>query len=87
MSNLKTVAKALPVAREPELAPEEPVSKDAKRQTFYLPLAVHDQFRDLSHAKRCSQQELFRRAADLLFAQEGLPSWGQLAPAKSKGEK
>ena len=56
--------------------------KDTKRQTLYLPIAVHDQIRDIAHAKRCSQQELFRRALDHLFAEEGLPSWGELTKRK-----
>ena len=77
---LKAAAGSLPkaqVAQAEDLEPRTP--EDGKRrQTFYMPPAVHDQFRDLAHAKRCSQQELFRRAANLLFAREGLPSWQEL---------
>lgn len=51
------------------------------RQTFYLPPAVYEQFRELAHTKRVTQQELFRRAANLLFKEEGLPQhagpWGK----------
>ena len=59
----------------------EPIVEEEKasvRQTLYLPKAVHDQIRDAAHAKRCSQQELFRQALDLWFSQEGLPSWKDL---------
>lgn len=72
------------VPKKREAAPEEPEARERGdqrgmiRQTFYLPPAVHDQFRDLAHAKRVTQQELFRRAANLLFEQEGLPTYGEL---------
>lgn len=55
-----------------------------KKQTLYLPFGVHDQIRDEAHAKRISQQEIFRRALDLYFADVGLPSWDE---AKAKGER
>ncbi len=48
------------------------------RQTLYLPRAVHDQIRDAAHEKRISQQEIFRQALDLWFAQDGLASWDEL---------
>jgi hypothetical protein len=48
------------------------------RQTLYLPKAVHDQIRDAAHAKRCSQQEIFRQALELWFSREGLASWEEL---------
>lgn len=75
----KLLHKPEDVAPEIEEAPDD---RDTKRQTLYLPIAVHDQIRDLAHAKRCSQQELFRRALDHLFAEEGLPSWGELTKRK-----
>lgn len=56
----------------------EAEEKPEKRQTLYLPNPVHDQIRDAAHAKRISQQEIFRRALDLWFAQEGLASWKEL---------
>lgn len=43
-----------------------------------LPRRVHDQIRELALTKRCSQQELFRGAMDMLFAEEGLTSWDGL---------
>ena len=81
-SGLKSAAGMLPKARQPEPEIEEARPRGDERgmvrQTFYLPPAIHDQFRDLAHSKRVTQQELFRRAANLLFEQEGLPSWQEL---------
>ena len=63
----------------------EPIVEEEKasvRQTLYLPKAVHDQIRDAAHAKRHSQQELFRQALNLWFAQEGLASWEELTGSR-----
>lgn len=54
------------------------------RQTLHLPAAVHDQLRDLAHRNRTSQQKLIRRALNMLFAAEQLPSWERLAPSKKR---
>ena len=54
-----------------------------KRQTLYLPFGVHDQLRDIAHANRISQQQIFRDALDLYFTSHGYPSWDE---AKRKGE-
>lgn len=54
------------------------------RQTLHLPAAVHDQLRDLAHRNRTSQQKLIRRALNLLFAGEQLPTWEELEPPKKR---
>ena len=36
---------------------------------------VWEQLRDLAHLEKVSQQELFRQAFDMLFADRGLSSW------------
>lgn len=79
-NSLRAAVGGLPkiTAADRENATEIDLRDGVRRQTFYLPAAVHDQFRELAHTKRCSQNELFRRAADLLFAQEGFPSWKEL---------
>jgi hypothetical protein len=59
--------------------------KDKVRQTLHLPVAVHDQLRQLSFHHRVSQQELFRRALNLLFEQMKAKSWDELVPPKPKG--
>ncbi len=71
------------VAGLPKKAPLEIESviteeKASVRQTLYLPRRVHDQIRDAAHEKRISQQEIFRQALDMWFAQEGLASWDEL---------
>ncbi len=81
--NLREAAKKLPQKR---VAEQEPVAEETKnqvRQTLYLPTEIHDQIRDAAHVKRCSQQEIFRQALDLWFANEGLPSWDELKKPKS----
>jgi hypothetical protein len=70
--------KGLPKKAEQEAAPIEPEEKTTIRQVIYMPRRVHDQVRELAFTKRCSQQELFRRAMDKLFAEEGLASWDEL---------
>jgi hypothetical protein len=66
--------KGLPKA-EPPVEPIAPEARDVVRQTIYMPHGVHDQVRDLAYTKRCSQQEIFRRALDMPFASEGMKSW------------
>ena len=68
----------------PETGAADDSGESVKKQTLYLPFGVHDQIRDEAHAKRISQQEIFRRALDLYFADAGLPSWDE---AKAKGER
>jgi hypothetical protein len=53
-------------------------SRGMRRQTLYLPPAVHEQLRLLAFNRRESQQELFRQSLNLLFAREGLPSWEEI---------
>jgi len=66
------------------IAEEEPKgdSRGMRRQTLYLPPAVHEQLRLLAFNRRESQQELFRQGLNLLFAREGLPSWEELDAKK-----
>lgn len=73
--------KGLPKKAEPEAAQIEAEEKNVVRQVMYMPRRVHDQIRELAFTKRCSQQELFRRAMDMLFAEEGLASWDELKGA------
>lgn len=84
---MRATASALPKpVIEADSREDDALGKDGnnlKRQTLYLPFGVHDQLRDIAHAKRISQQEIFRRALDLYFAQEGMPSWDE---AKQKGD-
>ncbi len=70
--------KGLPKKIEPEAAPVEVEEKPVVRQVMYMPKRVHDQIRELAFNKRCSQQELFRRAMNMLFSEEGLASWDEL---------
>jgi hypothetical protein len=60
---------------------------DKVRQTLHLPSAVHDQLRDLAHRNRRSQQKLIKKALNMLFAANHLPSWEQLAPPPKRGGK
>ena len=53
-------------------------ARGMRRQTLYLPSAVHEQLRHLAFNRKESQQELFRQGLNLLFAREGLPSWEEL---------
>lgn len=80
MSTLKTTASYLPKRAadkaETPAAPEAD-EKDVKRQTFYLPVGVHDMLRETAFSKRISMQEIFRRAVDDWLAKEGLPSWDE----------
>jgi hypothetical protein len=55
-----------------------------KRQTLYLPRGVYDQLREAAYVKRVSMQEIFRRAFDVWFADQGMDSWDE---AKRKGGK
>jgi len=59
-------------------------ARGMRRQTLYLPPAVHEQLRLLAFNRRTSQQELIRKGLNLLFALEGLPSWEALE-AKDEG--
>jgi hypothetical protein len=61
-------------------AKEEPKgdSRGMRRQTLYLPPAVHEQLRLLAFTRKTSQQDLFRRGLNLLFESEGMPSWETL---------
>jgi hypothetical protein len=77
------------VPKKPQIAidhrGEDAIERPEKvRQTLHLPAAVHDQLRDLAHRNRTSQQKLIRRALNLLFADEQLPSWEQLVPPKKR---
>ena len=62
------------------IAGDEPKgdARGMRRQTLYLPPAVHEQLRLLAFNRKTSQQELFRQSLNLLFAREGLASWEEL---------
>jgi hypothetical protein len=71
-------------AKEPEASADDADTKGKVRQTLHLPPAVHEQLRQLAFRKRVSQQELFRRALDLLFTDETVPLWDELVNPKPK---
>jgi hypothetical protein len=77
---LRTAVKSLRGAVAESIAREEPKGdgRGMRRQTLYLPPAVHEQLRLLAFNRRESQQELFRQGLNLLFACEGLPSWEEI---------
>jgi len=78
-TNISTAVAGLPKRHTADdLQAAIPEEKASVRQTLYLPKAVHDQIRDAAHARRFSQQELFRQALDLWFEREGLASWEEL---------
>jgi hypothetical protein len=77
-TNIAGAVAGLPKKVAQETAQIVPEEKSSVRQTLYLPKAVHDQIRDAAHAKRISQQEIFRQALDLWFVQEGIASWEAL---------
>jgi len=85
---MRAAVKSLQRAVADTIAEEEPKgdSRGMRRQTLYLPPAVHEQLRLLAFNRRESQQELFRQGLNLLFAREGMPSWEELE-AKGKREK
>ena len=60
-------------------------ARGMRRQTLYLPPAVHEQLRQLAFNRKISQQELFRQSLNLLFAREGLSSWEELEE-EAKGQ-
>ncbi len=78
-SSIAGAVAGLPKRPALEAEPVAPEEKASVRQTLYLPKRVHDQIRDAAHAKRISQQEIFRQALDLWFSREGLASWDELA--------
>jgi hypothetical protein len=88
----RTVLQNIPQKPKPKPAEPEPITledddADAKgkvRQTLHLPPAVHQQLRELAFRKRVSQQELFRRALDLLFKDEKVKLWDELVSPKPK---
>ena len=78
--SMREAVKSLKRTVADTIASEEPKG-DARgmwRQTLYLPPVVHEQLRLLAFQRKLSQQELFRRGLNLLFAREGLPSWEEL---------
>jgi hypothetical protein len=85
---MRAAVKSLQRAVAETIAEEEPRgdSRGMRRQTLYLPPAVHEQLRLLAFTRRESQQELFRQGLNLLFAREGLPSWDEIEE-KSKSQK
>jgi hypothetical protein len=87
-SHRRRAIQGLPKRKAPEHQPlADEVADDAKdkvRQTLHLPAAVHEQLRELSFRHRISQQQLFRRALDLLFKDLNAKSWDELAPPKRK---
>jgi hypothetical protein len=91
MAKVGHTIKNLPKRPQPQepapiaLEDNEADAKDKVRQTLHLPVAVHEQLRELAFRKRMSQQKLFKLALDLLFKAEQAKSWDELAPPKSKG--
>ena len=72
---LKATISRLPKPLTEEIAAEiDEDGRDLKRQTLYLPRGVHDQLREFAFTKRVSMQEVVRRALDMLFTDNGLPS-------------
>jgi hypothetical protein len=78
--SLRAAVKSLQRTVADTIAAKEPKgdSRGMRRQTLYLPPAVHEQLRQLAFNRRESQQELFRQSLNLLFAREGLPSWEEI---------
>lgn len=60
------------------MADSDEAGNVVKRQTIYMPFAVHDQLRELAFIERTSQQELIREAMDMLFEARGRRSWSDL---------
>ncbi len=84
MNRLANLGAAAKGTQKPAPAEKEPV----KRQTLYLPLSIWRTLRTASTDLEKPQQEIFREALDLWFAEHSLPSWqDQLdAAAKKKGK-
>jgi hypothetical protein len=78
--SMREAVKSLKRTVADTIASEEPKgdARGMRRQTLYLPPVVHEQLRLLAFQRKLSQQELFRRGLNLLFAREGLPSWEEL---------
>ena len=78
--SMREAVKSLKRTVADTIASEEPKgdARGMRRQTLYLPPAVHEQLRLLAFQRKLSQQELFRQGLNLLFAREGLPSWEEL---------
>jgi hypothetical protein len=75
-SGMRAAVKSLQSTVADKVASEEPKgdARGMRRQTLYLPPAVHEQLRLLAFNRRESQQELFRQSLNLLFDSDGLPS-------------
>jgi hypothetical protein len=78
--SMRDAVKSLKRTVADTIAAKEPKgdARGMRRQTLYLPPAVHEQLRHLAFNRKESQQELFRQGLNLLFAREGLPSWEEL---------
>jgi hypothetical protein len=69
----------------PEPQPPEAEPSPARRrartiqQTVYLPLAVHDQLRELAFAERVKMHSILMEGLDLVFRARGLKPLDELA--------
>jgi hypothetical protein len=85
-ASVQRAVQNIPQKPQPKPEPEPPAIEDdadAKgkvRQTLHLPVAVHEQLRQLAYQKRVSQQALFRRALNMLFEDEKMKLWEELDP-------
>ena len=79
-ASMRDAVKSLKRTVADTIAKTEPKgdARGMRRQTLYLPPAVHEQLRHIAFNRKESQQELFRQGLNLLFAREGLPSWEEL---------
>jgi hypothetical protein len=78
--SIRDAVKSLQSAVKERIAAAEPKGdpRGMRKQTLYLPPAVHEQLRLLAFTRKTSQQELFRQSLNMLFEREGLPSWEKL---------
>ena len=65
----------------PPIHPERLDERGMRRQTLYLPPGVYEYIRETCHARRCSQQKLFRDALDEYFKSIGGKGWDELESA------
>ena len=67
--------------------PEHTDERGMRRQTLYLPPALYEWLRDTCHARRMSQQKLFREIFDFYFRAHGVQSWAEFVQEKPPVKK
>lgn len=67
--------------------PEKTDERGYRRQTLYLPPALYEWVRDTSHARRISQQKLFREVFNCYFTEKGVKSWDEFVKEKPPVKK